>query len=52
MRLCLEETETRCYRLIGEAEASRFKIRAKGEVEADLRRALEAEVERRGLIKA
>ena len=52
MRFCLEETETRCYRLIGEAEASRFKIRAKGEVEVELRRLLKDELERRGVIKA
>ena len=42
------ETDTRCSRLIDEAEASRFKIRSKEEVEAELRRALKAEVERRG----
>ena len=37
-----------------EANASRFELRSKGEVEADLRRALEAEAEaeRRGVIEA
>ena len=35
-----------------EDEASRFKIRTKGEVEAELRRALKAEEEMRGVIKA
>ena len=35
-----------------EAEASRFELRAKGEVEAELRRAMEAEAERTGIIEA
>ena len=35
-----------------EANASRFELRSKGEVEADLRRALDAEAERRGVIEA
>ena len=35
-----------------EAEASRFEVRAKGEVEEELRRAPEAEAERRGIIEA
>ena len=43
---------TRCYRIMYEAEASRFKIRAKREAKAEFRRALKAEVERRGIIKA
>ena len=42
------ETDTRCSRLIDEAEASSFKLRSKEEVEAELRRALKAKVERRG----
>ena len=40
MRFCLEEAETRCSRLTDEAEASRFELRVKGEVEAELRREL------------
>ena len=35
-----------------ETKALRFKIRAKGEFDSELRRELEAEVERRGIIKA
>ena len=37
------------HRLTDEAEASRFEIRAKGEVKVELRRALEADAERRGV---
>ena len=48
----MEEIDTRCSRLIDESEASRFKIRAKGEVEVELRRLLKDELERRGVIKA
>ena len=47
----MEEIDTRCSRLIDESEASRFKIRAKGEVKAELRRALEAETESMGIIE-
>ena len=35
-----------------EAEASRFELRAKEDVDAELRRSLEAKSERRGIIKA
>ena len=35
-----------------EAEASKFEIRAKGEVDAELMMVLEAEAERRGIIEA
>ena len=38
MRFRMEETETRCSRIMNETEAPRFKIRAKGEVESELRR--------------
>ena len=47
----LEDEETRCYPLTDKAKASRFEIRAKGEVQAELWRALEAELERRGIIE-
>ena len=52
MRLRLEEAKTRCSHITDEAEESRFKIRAKGEVEVELRRLLKDELERRGVIKA
>ena len=42
-RLRLEEAETRGYRLTDEVKASRFELRVKREVEADIRRSLEAE---------
>ena len=50
--LCVKEAETRCYRLRDKAEASRFELRAKGKVKADIRRSLEVEAERRRIIKA
>ena len=40
LRFRLEEAETRCYHLTNEAEASRFELRIKGGVKAELRRAL------------
>ena len=52
LRFRLEEVDTRCSRLTDEAKASRFELRAKGEVKAELTRALEAETERRGVIEA
>ena len=39
----LEEAETICSHLMEKAKASRFDLREKDEVEAELRRALEAE---------
>ena len=48
----LEEVDTICFRLSAEAEALRFDLRSKGEVEAYLRRALEYNADRRGIIKA
>ena len=48
----LEEAETRCSCLTEKVEASRFELRAKGGVDAELRRALEAEEGRRGIIEA
>ena len=50
MRFRLEEAETRCFRLSDKAKASIFELRAKGGVEAYLRRAIDYEVKRRGLI--
>ena len=51
MRFRLEEAETRCSRLTDEAEASRFEIRANGYFNKDLRRSLDANTERKGIIK-
>ena len=51
LRLRLEESDTRCYHISDEAKALRFEIRANGEVQAELWRALEAELERRGIIE-
>ena len=48
LRFHIEEVETRCSRIMYEAELSRFYLRDKGEVGAELRRALEADSERRG----
>ena len=48
----LEEAETICSCLMDKAKASRFKIRAKGEAEAEFRRALKAGTERRGVIES
>ena len=52
LRFRLEEADNRCSRLTDKAEASRSELRAKGEVKSELRRALEDEVERRGVIEA
>ena len=43
LRFRLEEAENRCYRLTDKAEALRFDLKAKGEVEAEIRRAMEAD---------
>ena len=43
LRFRLEEAENRCYRLTDKAEAMRFDLKAKGEVEAEIRRAMEAD---------
>ena len=48
----MEEAETRCPPLRDEAELSRFDLIDKGEVKAELRRALEDEAESRGIIEA
>ena len=48
----MEEAETRCPPLRYEAELSRFDLIDKGEVKAELRRALEDEAESRGIIEA
>ena len=52
LKLLLEDAETRCSYLTDKAKASRFELRSKGEVEADIRRAMEAEAERRDITKA
>ena len=52
MRFHLDEAETRCSHITGKSEASSFDLRAKGEVEAYLKRALEAKAERRGIMEA
>ena len=52
LRFRLEEVDTICFRISSEAEALRFDLRSKGEVEAYLRRALESNAERRWIIKA
>ena len=50
LRSRLEEAKTRCSCLTDKSEALRLEIRAKGGVKAELRRALEEEAERRGII--
>ena len=52
MRFRLEEAETICSCLMDDAKASRFNLKDKGEIKAELRRALEAEAERRGIIES
>ena len=52
LRLHLDEAETICSRFTDEAEASSFDIRSKGGVKTEIRRALEAEADRRGVIKS
>ena len=47
----VRETRER-YQTRVEAEVSRFKIRAKGEVDVELMRALDAKSERRGILEA
>ena len=48
----LEKLETRCSRIMAEAEASRFELRSKEEVDVGLKRLLEAKAKRRGIIEA
>ena len=48
----MKEVDTRCSRLMRKDEALRFKLRAKGEINAELRRELEAEAKRKGIIEA
>ena len=52
LRFRLEEAETRCSHLTDEVKAFRFDLRAKGGFEVDIRRELEDEADKMGVIKA
>ena len=52
LRFCLEEAETKCSYLTDKANILRFDLKSKWEIKVDLRRALDAESERMGVIEA